>query len=449
MLFVFYFATSLWLFHGVNAYCFNSGSLDIQCDSLGSKSELLLKFGKDGSSVKCGQEAGVPQYRSAPVIQFPYADKKKIYTVIMVDPDAPSPDNPTMKYFLHWIVVDIPGKYLRKGCNLEKDGKHGHILTLLTYVAPRPPFGRHRYQFFLAEQEPYQIFQRPARRPKFDLESFLQNHKLCRIVATTDVAFCSIDKIHVNNIDINTLILKNNSGVDSCLSQHYDQDCDKTALQLCFLHNFLVLEEYGKIPPHKHKKRYLQVKMNETEVKPLEETLVKVTVSGTEHEMTDNEEESLEMTNESGIGSDYNQEENQDKEKLEAVINNALDGLNREGLKVKVGDIPKISLKSYICIECGKEFKKKSRLDRHMITHSSDKPYVCEECGKAFSYKDSLKKHMLLHTGSMPIECPICQKQFPVQSKLTSHMWSHSEEKRPKRHVKSHLNVLYVTKTSC
>ena len=31
----------------------------------------------------------------------------------MVDPDAPSRDNPTAAQWLHWLVVNIPGKRKR------------------------------------------------------------------------------------------------------------------------------------------------------------------------------------------------------------------------------------------------------------------------------------------------------------------------------------------------
>jgi phosphatidylethanolamine-binding protein (PEBP) family uncharacterized protein len=36
----------------------------------------------------------------------------KRYTLLMVDPDAPSPDNPAMREWLHWIVTNIPGALL-------------------------------------------------------------------------------------------------------------------------------------------------------------------------------------------------------------------------------------------------------------------------------------------------------------------------------------------------
>nr|GMC70742.1 protein HEADING DATE 3A-like [Ipomoea batatas] len=30
------------------------------------------------------------------------------YTLVMVDPDAPSPSNPNLREYLHWLVTDIP-----------------------------------------------------------------------------------------------------------------------------------------------------------------------------------------------------------------------------------------------------------------------------------------------------------------------------------------------------
>ncbi|KAF3332728.1 protein MOTHER of FT and TF 1-like protein [Carex littledalei] len=32
-----------------------------------------------------------------------------LYTLVMTDPDAPSPSDPTMKEWLHWLVVNMPG----------------------------------------------------------------------------------------------------------------------------------------------------------------------------------------------------------------------------------------------------------------------------------------------------------------------------------------------------
>ena len=32
-----------------------------------------------------------------------------------MDPDAPSPDAPKFRYFLHWVVTNIPGVDVRRG----------------------------------------------------------------------------------------------------------------------------------------------------------------------------------------------------------------------------------------------------------------------------------------------------------------------------------------------
>ncbi|RXH96622.1 hypothetical protein DVH24_009126 [Malus domestica] len=33
----------------------------------------------------------------------------ELYTLVMTDPDAPSPSEPSMREWVHWIVCDIPG----------------------------------------------------------------------------------------------------------------------------------------------------------------------------------------------------------------------------------------------------------------------------------------------------------------------------------------------------
>ncbi|XP_021829492.1 protein HEADING DATE 3A-like [Prunus avium] len=35
-------------------------------------------------------------------------DLRTFYTLVMVDPDAPSPSDPNLKEYLHWLVTDIP-----------------------------------------------------------------------------------------------------------------------------------------------------------------------------------------------------------------------------------------------------------------------------------------------------------------------------------------------------
>ena len=47
------------------------------------------------------------------------------YTLIMTDPDAPSPRNPVAREYIHWVVVNIPGSDLSRGetiCNYSGPG---------------------------------------------------------------------------------------------------------------------------------------------------------------------------------------------------------------------------------------------------------------------------------------------------------------------------------------
>lgn len=57
-----------------------------------------------------GVKLWVAQTQQAPHVTFPDRDfGSHLYTLIMLDPDAPSPQEPTFKHFLHWVVTNIPG----------------------------------------------------------------------------------------------------------------------------------------------------------------------------------------------------------------------------------------------------------------------------------------------------------------------------------------------------
>ncbi|MCL7034343.1 hypothetical protein MKW94_019202 [Papaver nudicaule] len=74
-----------------------------------------------------------------------------LYTLVMSDPDAPTPSEPSMKEWLHWVVVDIPEGF---------DSTRGR--EVVPYMEPRPPIGIHRYVFTLFRQKGPMVFGGPV-----------------------------------------------------------------------------------------------------------------------------------------------------------------------------------------------------------------------------------------------------------------------------------------------
>ncbi|KJH40733.1 phosphatidylethanolamine-binding protein, partial [Dictyocaulus viviparus] len=60
-----------------------------------------------------------------------------VYTVMMIDPDAPSRKNPKNRDFLHWLVVNIPGNDVNRG------------KEVVSYFGPKPPFGTGLHRYYL------------------------------------------------------------------------------------------------------------------------------------------------------------------------------------------------------------------------------------------------------------------------------------------------------------
>ncbi|KGN57356.1 CEN-like protein 1-like [Cucumis sativus] len=76
-----------------------------------------------------------------PRVEVAGDDMRSAFTLIMVDPDAPSPSDPYLREYLHWMVTDIPG---------TTDASFGK--EIMSYESPKPHIGIHRYVFVLFKQ---------------------------------------------------------------------------------------------------------------------------------------------------------------------------------------------------------------------------------------------------------------------------------------------------------
>ncbi|KAM4576609.1 uncharacterized protein PAE49_006643 [Odontesthes bonariensis] len=83
----------------------------------------------------------------------------------------------------------------------------------------------------------------------------------------------------------------------------------------------------------------------------------------------------------------------------------------------------------YKCDTCGKVFRFKSRLIRHLRIHTGVRPYRCHICGKRFNQKSILQVHQRIHTGERPYPCDICGKRFNQTSILNVHRRIHTGER--------------------
>jgi phosphatidylethanolamine-binding protein len=107
------------------------------------------------------------EVQKMPTIKF-NKDPNKLYTIIMVDPDAPSRKNPIYKYWLHWLIIN----------------NHDIIAP---YHPPAPPAGsgRHRYYFYLFEQKSVsnkdKLNNLYEERNNFNLENFIVKYNLNQI----------------------------------------------------------------------------------------------------------------------------------------------------------------------------------------------------------------------------------------------------------------------------
>ncbi|KFP04512.1 PR domain zinc finger protein 10, partial [Calypte anna] len=103
---------------------------------------------------------------------------------------------------------------------------------------------------------------------------------------------------------------------------------------------------------------------------------------------------------------------------------------------------------------------------QHLFIRKSFRPFKCLQCGKAFREKDKLDQHLRFHgrEGNCPLTCDICNKGFINSGALESHMKFHMDQKTYscifcpesfdrldllKDHVAIHVSDGYFTCPTC
>ncbi|KAL2320431.1 hypothetical protein Fmac_029400 [Flemingia macrophylla] len=128
-------------------------------------------------------------------------DLRTFYTLVMVDADAPSPSNPVLREYLHWMVTDIPattnasfGKYeysmsihacMLISCSAGIDAviMMSKGREVVVYESPQPSAGIHRLVFVLFQQLGRDTVITPEWRHNFNSRNFAENNNLAPVAA--------------------------------------------------------------------------------------------------------------------------------------------------------------------------------------------------------------------------------------------------------------------------
>ncbi|ORY67021.1 phosphatidylethanolamine-binding protein, partial [Pseudomassariella vexata] len=164
----------------------------------GNHTELSLAYTHNGNTtvVQEGQLFGAKITSTKPTLALEpakyqsVADYKGQYLILMVDPDAPTPSNPTRRFFLHWLATSMTQN------TTASSPQTGRALINSTpaqvpYRGPAPPStsSAHRYILYAFAQpenfaipDAYSGFSN-ENRSDFNLDNFIKDAGLARPAA--------------------------------------------------------------------------------------------------------------------------------------------------------------------------------------------------------------------------------------------------------------------------
>lgn len=119
-----------------------------------------------------GQELSPLEVSNKPVIHF-HPKKGEFYSLCMIDPDAPTRNEPKFREWVHWLVINIPD-----------NGKVEEGHEVIEYIGANPAkrTGYHRYVFALFEH-PEKIKHHEEKiikkdRGNWSVKDFMKKHHL-------------------------------------------------------------------------------------------------------------------------------------------------------------------------------------------------------------------------------------------------------------------------------
>nr|AGC92991.1 flowering locus T [Coffea arabica] len=133
---------------------------------------LSLSVTYGSREVSNGCEFRPSQVVNQPRVEIGGDDLRTFYTLVMVDPDAPSPSDPNLREYLHWLVTDIPAT---TGASFGQ--------KVVCYESPRPSMVIHRFIFVLFRQLGRQTVYPPGWRQNFNTRDFAELYNLGSPVA--------------------------------------------------------------------------------------------------------------------------------------------------------------------------------------------------------------------------------------------------------------------------
>lgn len=82
-----------------------------------------------------------------------------------------------------------------------------------------------------------------------------------------------------------------------------------------------------------------------------------------------------------------------------------------------------------VCEQCGRQYRHKRDLLRHIPTHSGERPYPCTTCGFRFHTAERLRNHQAIHKEKRYL-CDLCPMKFTDGQHLRRHLKSHAYKQR-------------------